>query len=145
MPKGYLLRIGDKTTCGGRILSGSPHHSLGRIATARNGDSVSCGKDGKIYHIAGGIPHYWIHGVAAAGTLHSRSTCPCRAKFISSFPYASYRLEEAKSVKAIPVAAPPVANAPPQPAKIAEPEQHAQTVKKKNNFADTCGPEDNRY
>ncbi|CAI8794183.1 PAAR domain-containing protein [Kosakonia quasisacchari] len=144
MPVGYFLRIGDKTTCGGRILSGSPLHSFGGIATARNGDSVSCGKDGKIYHIAGGIPDYWMYGVAAAGTLHSRSTCPCRAKFISSFPNASYWLEEAKSVKAASVAAPLVANAPPpQPAKIAEPEQHAQAVKKKNNFADTCKPEDN--
>lgn len=143
MPTGYFLRLGDKTTCGGRILSGSPRHSFGGMATARNGDSVSCGKDGKIYYIAGGIPDYWIYGVAAAGTLHSRSTCPCRAKFISSFPNASYWLEEAKPVKAIPVAAPPVANAPPQPAKIAEPEQYAQAAKKKNNFADTCGPEDN--
>lgn len=143
MPTGYFLRPGDKTTCGGRILSGSPRHSFGGMATARNGDSVSCGKDGKIYYIAGGIPDYWIYGVAAAGTLHSRSTCPCRARFISSFPNASYWLEEAKPVKAIPVAAPPVANAPPQPAKIAGPEQYAQAAKKKNNFADTCGPEDN--
>ncbi|WP_436874146.1 PAAR domain-containing protein [Kosakonia sacchari] len=143
MPTGYFLRPGDKTTCGGHILSGSPRHSFGGMATARNGDSVSCGKDGKIYYIAGGIPDYWIYGVAAAGTLHSRSTCPCRARFILSFPNASYWLEEAKPVKAIPVAAPPVANAPPQPAKIAEPEQYAQAAKKKNNFADTCGPEDN--
>lgn len=132
MATGHFLRIGDKTTCGGSILSGSPHHSFGGIATARNGDSVSCGKDGKVYHIAGGIPDYWIHGVAAAGTLHSRSTCPCRARFISSFPNASYWVEEAKPVKTAPVAAPLVAAAPtPQPAKFAEPEQHAQAAKKK--------------
>lgn len=141
MPTGYFLRIGDKTTCGGHILSGSPHHSFGGMATARNGDSVSCGKDGKIYHIAGGIPDYWIYGVAAAGTLHSRSTCPCRARFISSFPNASYWLEEAKPVKAD--AVPLAAVTPPQPAKITEPEQFAQAVKKKNKFADTCEPENN--
>lgn len=131
MATGHFLRIGDKTTCGGTILSGSPNHSFGGVATARNGDSVSCGKDGKKYHIAGGIPDYWIHGVAAAGTLHSRSTCPCRARFISSFPNASYWVEEAKPVKAAPVAAPLIAAAPPpKPAKVAEPEQHAQAVKK---------------
>lgn len=132
MPIGYFLRKGDKTTCGGSILSGSSNHSFGGVATARNGDSVSCGKDGKKYHIAGGIPGYLIHGVAAAGTLHSRSTCPCKAIFISSFPSASYWIEEAKPVKAAPVAAPSVAAAPPpEPAKVAEPEQHVQAAKKK--------------
>ncbi|MFK3660152.1 PAAR domain-containing protein [Scandinavium sp. NPDC088450] len=132
MPTGHFLRIGDKTSCGGSILSGSPNHSFGGIATARNGDSVSCGKDGKIYHIAGGIPSYSIHGVAAAGTLHSRSTCPCRARFISSFPNASYWVEEEKKVKATPpVAAPLVTAAPaPEPVKADEPVQHAQAAKK---------------
>lgn len=129
MATGHFLRIGDKTTCGGSILSGSPNHSFGGIATARNGDSVSCGKDGKVYHIAGGIPTYSIHGVAAAGTLHSRSTCPCNASFISSFPNASYWVEEKKAVKAVPVvtAAPLAA---PVPTKAEEPVQHAQTAKK---------------
>ncbi|QFQ07579.1 PAAR domain-containing protein [Enterobacter sichuanensis] len=129
MATGHFLRIGDKTTCGGSILSGSPNHSFEGIATARNGDSVSCGKDGKVYHIAGGIPTYSIHGVAAAGTLHSRSTCPCNASFISSFPNASYWVEEKKAVKAVPVvtAAPLAA---PVPTKAQEPVQHAQTAKK---------------
>lgn len=129
MATGHFLRIGDKTTCGGSILSGSPNHSFEGIATARNGDSVSCGKDGKVYHIAGGIPTYSIHGVAAAGTLHSRSTCPCNASFISSFPNASYWVEEKKAVKAVPVvtAAPLAA---PVPTKAEEPVQHAQTAKK---------------
>lgn len=139
MATGHFLRKGDKTTCGGSILSGSPNHNLGGLETARNGDPVSCGKDGKIYHIAGGIPNYWIHGVAAAGTLHSRSTCPCKARLISSFPYASYGFEEAKPVKAVPVAAAPL----PKPAKVQEPVQHAQVAKKTNNFAGTCKPEDN--
>jgi len=132
MATGHFLRIGDKTTCGGSILSGSPHHSFGGIATARNGDSVSCGKDGKVYHIAGGIPNYMIHGVSAAGTLNSRSTCPCNARFISSFPNASYWLEESKPVKVAPVTVPLIAAAPtPQSAIVAEPEQHAQAAKKK--------------
>ncbi len=131
MATGHFLRIGDKTTCGGTILSGSPNHSFGGIATARNGDSVSCGKDGKTYHIAGGIPTYTIHGVAAAGTLNSRSTCPCNSSFIPSFLNATYWLdtEKKKVVKAVPVvaAAPLVA---PTPTKAEEPVQHAQTAKK---------------
>lgn len=131
MATGHFLRIGDKTTCGGSILSGSPNHSFGGIATARNGDSVSCGKDKKIYHIAGGIPTYTIHGVAAAGTLHSRSTCPCNASFISSFPNASYSVEEKKAARAAPVvAAVPTALVAPTPVNTAEPVQHAQTAKK---------------
>jgi len=130
MATGHFLRIGDKTTCGGSILSGSPDHSFGGIATARNGDSVSCGKDGKIYYIAGGIPTYSIHGVAAAGTLHSRSTCPCNSSFISSFPNASYWVEEKKMVKATPVAAASAPLAAPAPTKAEEIVQYAQTAKK---------------
>jgi len=120
MPIGYFIRIGDKTTCGGTVLSGSPHHSFAGLATARNGDTVSCGKDGKTYHIAGGIPNYLIHTVAAAGTLHSRSTCPCRAKLIPSLLNASYWVEEDTHVKAIATF----------PTKTAEPEQHAQAARK---------------
>lgn len=132
MATGYFLRIGDKTSCGGSILSGSVHHSLGDLPTARHGDSVSCGKDGKTYSIAGGIPNYRIRGVPAAGTLHSRSTCPCNARLITSLPEAEYWVEEEKAVKTAPVAAPLVATAPaPEPAKVAEPEQHAQVAKKK--------------
>lgn len=43
METGYFLRVGNKTTCGGRILSGSPNHRFGKIATDRKGDTVSCG------------------------------------------------------------------------------------------------------
>lgn len=129
MATGYFIRIGDKTSCGGCVLSGSPDHSFGGLATARSGDSVSCGKDGKIYHIAGGIPAYSIHGVAAAGTLHSRSTCPCGAQIFSSFPNACYWAEEKKAVKATAVGAtaPLAASAP---VETEGPVQHAQTAKK---------------
>lgn len=142
MATGHFLRIGDKTTCGGTILSGSPNHSFGGVATARNGDSVSCGKDGKMYHIAGGIPDYWIHGVAAAGTLHSRSTCPCRSRFIPSFLNASYWASEEKKVKAAPVVAPAPSVAT-SPTKTEEPVQHAQVAKKHNDYAKICTPDDN--
>jgi len=120
MAKGYFIRLGDKTTCGGTVLSAYQHHRFGGIAAARNGDKVSCGIDRKVYHIAGGIPDYFIHGVAAAGTLHSRSTCPCRARLITSFPNASYWDEEDIRVKAVASA----------PVNVGEPEQYAQTARK---------------
>ena len=120
MAIGYFIRLGDKTSCGGTVLSASQHHRFGGIATARNGDKVSCGIDHKVYHIAGGIPDYFIHGVAAAGTLHSRSTCPCRSRLITSFPNASYWTEEDKRVKAIASA----------PANAGDPEQYAQSARK---------------
>lgn len=140
MATGYFIRIGDKTTCGGTVLSGDPRHSIGGLATARNGDAVSCGKDGKKYSIAGGIPDYLIHGIPAAGTLHSRSTCPCRAKLISSTPEASYWVEEEKAVRAVPVNCPLAATTT---TKTEKPVQHAQVIKKQSSFAATCNPEDN--
>lgn len=127
MATGYFIRVGDKTTCGGTVLSGDPRHTLHGLATARNGDTVTCGKDGRVYRIAGGIPNYIIHGVHAAGTLHSRSTCPCNARLIASLPEATYWEEEARGGKAalitVPLAAVPSA-------KVKEPVQHAQSVKK---------------
>ena len=74
---GYFLVRGNRTTCGGSIIEGCDNHSIHGQATARNGDKYICGVDKKIYHIAGGIPNYFIHGVAAAGTAHSRGTCAC--------------------------------------------------------------------
>lgn len=37
MAKGYFIRIGDKTTCGGTVLAGEPRHNLKGMATAREG------------------------------------------------------------------------------------------------------------
>ncbi len=132
MAIGYFIRLGDKTSCGGTVLSASQHHSFGGVATARNGDKVSCGIDRKVYHIAGGIPNYFIHGVAAAGTLHSRSTCPCRARLITSFPNAVYWSGEDKRVNTVAGA----------PLNAGEPEQHAQAARK--NSAATSDNASNR-
>jgi uncharacterized protein (TIGR03034 family) len=90
MGVGYYVRVGDKTTCGGEVLSGDSKYSMGNAAVARAGDEVRCGKDGKIYTIAGGIATEISHGQLMAGTLHSRSTCPCRASFIPSLLNATY-------------------------------------------------------
>ncbi|WP_148677399.1 PAAR domain-containing protein, partial [Klebsiella michiganensis] len=85
MGTGFFLVRGDKTTCGGSIIEGCDNHSIHGQATARMGDKYICDKDKKVYHIAGGIPNYFIHGVQAAGTAHSRGTCSCKCYFINSF------------------------------------------------------------
>lgn len=127
MATGYFIRVGDKTTCGGTVLSGDPRHTLHGLATARNGDTVTCGKDGRVYRIVGGLTNYIIHGAQAAGTLHSKSTCPCNARLIASLPEATYWEEEGMGGRAalltVPLAAIPSA-------KVEEPVQHAQSVKK---------------
>ena len=140
MARGYFIRVGDRTTCGGTVLSGDPRHTLHGLATARNGDTVTCGKDGRVYRIAGGLANYIIHGAQAAGTLHSRSTCPCNAGLIASLPEATYWEEEGiaggAALLTVPLAAIPSA-------KVDEPVQHAQVTKKQSSFAETCDPEDN--
>lgn len=60
------------------------------IPVAREGDPVTCGKDGKRYVIAGGIQHFMAKG-RVAGTLDSFSTCPCQARLIHSLPSATYQ------------------------------------------------------
>lgn len=44
MAIGYFLRVGDKTTCGGQILTGDNTMQWYGVAGAREGDMVSCGK-----------------------------------------------------------------------------------------------------
>ncbi|MCY0775094.1 PAAR domain-containing protein [Enterobacter cloacae complex sp. 2022EL-00788] len=93
MGTGYFLVRGDKTTCGGSIIEGCDTHSIHGQATARKGDKYICGADKKVYHIAGGIPNYFIYGVQAAGTAHSKGTCPCKCYFINSFSDCIYGFE----------------------------------------------------
>ncbi len=106
MSKGYFIGLDDKTTCGGKVLDGDTRIMMFGIAHARDGDRVTCGKDGKTYKIVGGISHMISHGKAMAGTLDSHSNCPCKAQLIPSIFTASYRNESS---------APPVARraAPP--------------------------------
>lgn len=84
MSKGYFLRVGDKTTCGGQILTGDPIMTWHGKASAREGDKVTCGKHSGVYQIIGGISHFSSMGKRTAGTLDSYSSCPCRARFIAS-------------------------------------------------------------
>ncbi|MGK4623717.1 PAAR domain-containing protein, partial [Raoultella ornithinolytica] len=43
MATGYYLRVGDQTTCGGKILTGTPVIDWYGANAAREGDFVSCG------------------------------------------------------------------------------------------------------
>jgi uncharacterized Zn-binding protein involved in type VI secretion len=93
MSKGYFIGLSDKTTCGGNVLDGDTRIMLYGVAHAREGDRVSCGKDGKIYQIVGGVSHVISHGKHVAGTLDSFSNCPCKAQLIPSVFTATYQNE----------------------------------------------------
>ncbi|MGV3344997.1 S-type pyocin domain-containing protein [Enterobacteriaceae bacterium LUAb1] len=81
---GFYLRVGDATTCGGRILTGDETLSWYGVAGAREGDVVSCGRHSGTYKILGGTSDTLDEGRRLAGTLESISFCPCRARFIPS-------------------------------------------------------------
>ncbi|WP_353241623.1 PAAR domain-containing protein [Providencia sp.] len=53
MATGYFLRVGDKTTCGGQILTGDNTMQWYGAAGAREGDRVTCGKHSGLYYILG--------------------------------------------------------------------------------------------
>ena len=91
MNEGHFIGLHDKTTCGGKVLDGDTRIMMYGIAHAREGDRVTCGKDGKTYKIVGGISHMISHGKAMAGTLDSHSDCPCKARLIPSVVTATYR------------------------------------------------------
>ncbi|MCW7762371.1 S-type pyocin domain-containing protein [Photorhabdus luminescens] len=84
MAIGYFLLVGDKTTCGGQIITGDHTMTFNGKATAREGDKVTCGKHPGTYTIVGGVSDVFDMGRKLAGTLDSVSTCPCRARFINS-------------------------------------------------------------
>ncbi|MDF9776426.1 PAAR domain-containing protein [Pseudomonas baetica] len=90
MAKGYFIREGDKTTCGGKVLEADTHITMFGFAHARDGDRVSCGKDNKTYVIAGGVSYIKSSGRMVAGSLDSFSSCPCKAGLIPSQSTAKY-------------------------------------------------------
>ncbi|MDO6409233.1 PAAR domain-containing protein [Pantoea phytobeneficialis] len=97
MAKGIVLCQGDKTKCGGKITAGTAQgFSFGK-PQAREGDPVTCGKNGKTYRIIGGISHYTSgpDNKRIAGSLDSHSSCPCKAKIIPSNLYPTYTQEDA--------------------------------------------------
>lgn len=88
MAKGFFLYHLDKTTCGGRILSGAPDdtYHIGGIERqqVRVGDPVTCGKHEGRFRVCGGMGDTYDVGGSLkewAGSLDSHSSCPCRARF----------------------------------------------------------------
>ncbi|MBU4681174.1 PAAR domain-containing protein [Cedecea davisae] len=139
MAMGFYLRVGDPTTCRGKILTGDETFSWYGVAGAREGDLVSCGEHPGIYKILGGTSDTWDEGRRLAGTLDSVSSCPCKARFIPTITDC-YKQETASSSihSSVTAATLPSAFLP-----ESAPEQHAQVAKKKSSFADTCKPKDN--
>jgi uncharacterized Zn-binding protein involved in type VI secretion len=90
MAIGYFIHEGDKTTCGGVVQEGERHFTLNGVPRDRDGDRVTCGKNGKTYVIAGGVASFTLNGRISAGSLDSLSTCPCRAELIPSHHSFSY-------------------------------------------------------
>lgn len=128
MAIGFWVVKGDKTTCGGSVLTGHPKGkqigpNLNRQATV--GCQVSCGKHPGIYSVAGGYPGEYIHGQLAASTIYSRSTCPCKAFFIATHTFMKHGPYQ-EPLKA--TSASVETNAVSDP--VQEPEQHAQAAKK---------------
>jgi uncharacterized Zn-binding protein involved in type VI secretion len=130
MALGFYLRVGDPTTCKGKILTGDETLSWYGVAGAREGDLVSCGKHPGTYKILGGTSDIWDEGRRLAGTLDSISSCPCKAKFIPSIPDCYEQETPSPSRHSSAVALVPNALMP-NLSSESEPEQHAQTAKKK--------------
>ncbi|MDK9364654.1 PAAR domain-containing protein [Lelliottia wanjuensis] len=136
MPMGYYLVMGDKTTCGGVILEGDPTHLIMGKPVARELDRVTCGKLPPYiqFPISGSIPGDVVNMRNFAGTLHSKSTCPCQSRFIPSMVNDFYEM------------APAGGGAGNSASAQDEPDQHAQSAKKdqfgNRNGSDSEAPND---
>jgi hypothetical protein len=71
------------------------------FAHAREGDPVSCGKNDETYEIVGGISYMNSHGGLFAGSLDSRSSCPCKAGLYPSFTTATYESSQGAAPQAV--------------------------------------------
>lgn len=81
-----IIRIGDKNTGGGTVLSGSSVMKFGGIGVAREGDPVMCPIPGHgSTVIAEGHPAFKDNGVPVAFNGHR---CVCGCTLISSLPAA---------------------------------------------------------
>jgi uncharacterized Zn-binding protein involved in type VI secretion len=82
-----VIRLGDKTTHGGVVISASPFHTARGIGIARVGDMVTCPQSGHGTNpIIEGSPTFRIGGRKVA--LHGHRTA-CGCLLIASLPVAS--------------------------------------------------------
>lgn len=83
-----IVRLGDPTSHGGKVISASITHSIGGIGIARVGDKVACPMPGHgINPIVEGAQTYLIGGRMVALQGH-HSACGCT--LISSLMTATY-------------------------------------------------------
>ncbi|MFJ2694388.1 PAAR domain-containing protein [Pseudomonas sp. NPDC087336] len=118
MAKGHFIRLGDETTCGGKVLEADTRVMMFGIAHAREGDRVSCGKNDETYTIVGGVSYINSHGRIVAGSLDSYTTCPCRARLIPSVFTATYESRSSaapQTTRAAPQQGTPLARNPAAP------------------------------
>ncbi|MBJ2231973.1 PAAR domain-containing protein [Pseudomonas simiae] len=81
-----IIRIGDKTTGEGEVLSGSITMKFGGIGVAREGDPVDCPIPGHgRTEISEGHPVFHDNGIPIAFEGHA---CACGCTLISSLPVA---------------------------------------------------------
>ena len=132
--KGYYLFRGDKTRCGGVITEGWTDHQHFDKDMACEGHKVTCGKHPGLYRICGGLDDDYIHGKRIAGTLHSYSSCPCKSKFLNSNWDDDYELGGEATVTHTDLSHLVEIPVLPGPIDSPEPEQHAQTAKKKTGI-----------
>ena len=92
MAKGNYLVVGNKTTCGGVITEGCDMFTIMGVPVAREMDRVTCGQHPGTYMITGCVPGDSVDGRGYAGTLHSKSSCPCQARFIASMVEDTYEI-----------------------------------------------------
>ena len=134
MAIGHFLFRGDKTVCGGRIIEGCADHQFFGKDMACEGHQVTCGKHVGRFRIVGGLDSDDIHGKRVAGTLHSRSSCPCKSKFIPSNLDDDYETGGGTTVTHTDLSH--LVEVPVLPGPIEDLET--------DRFTDTCKPEDNQ-
>lgn len=80
-----IIRIGDRTTSGGKVLSGSEKMVFDGIGVARVGDPVSCPAHGPTV-VAEGNPSFKDNGILVAFHGHR---CACGCALLTSLPEAT--------------------------------------------------------
>lgn len=79
-----VIRLGDPTTHGGKVVSAAAHSNIHGIQIARLGDKVTCPLPGHgSVTIVEGDPNWLIEGVPVALEGHKTS---CGASLISTMP-----------------------------------------------------------
>lgn len=78
MARGYFIRKGDKTACGGEVPEADTRIMMFGFAYARQGSSFLW-KNNQTYEIVGCASAFASHGRLAADSLDSRSSCPYTA------------------------------------------------------------------